>query len=410
MASPRYERVSFAGHSGEMLDARLDLPAGAPRAVALFAHCFTCSKDSPAATFVARALTETGIAVLRFDFTGLGGSDGDFANTDFSSNVADLIAAADYLRGRGLAPQILIGHSLGGAAAIIAAHDIAEVRAVATVGAPAEAAHVQRYIKSPPGGETSGDGNKKVEIAGRSFEISDSLLDDLAGQKITEAASHLRRALLIFHSPRDEVVDVDNAARLFMAAKHPKSFVSLDDADHLLTRRADAAYVGRVLSAWASRYLPKAEEDAEPAADEGTVLVRETRTGRYMQDVFSGAHRLTADEPEKAGGNDAGPSPYDYLSIALGACTSMTLRMYVERKDWPLARVSVAVRHEKIHAEDCAECHAEPGTRIDRFTREITIEGDVDAEQRRRLMEIADKCPVHKTLHSPVDVVTKLVE
>lgn len=402
--------VTFTGSSGDTLAARLDLPAGRPKAYALFAHCFTGSMDFLASARIADELTEYGIAVLRFDFTGLGHSEGEFANTNFSSNIQDLLKAADYLRDNFEAPEILIGHSLGGAAVIAAATDIPEVKAVATIGAPADAQHVVRNFAARLD-EIERKGFATVKLAGRDFTIKKQFLDDLEAYSVAERAAALHKALLIFHAPLDATVGIENAAAIYDAAKHPKSFISLDDADHLLSRRADAAYVARVVSAWASRYIVDGEEGGilPYPGPEDVVSVAETRAGKFQAEVVAGAHRLLADEPIAQGGMDSGPSPYDFLSIALGACTSMTLRLYAERKKLPLEGVKVQVRHGKVHAEDCAECENREG-RVDRFEREIHVSGDLDDTARQRLLEIADKCPVHRTLESSSVIVTKLAE
>ncbi len=399
------EKPSFTGAGGETLAARLDLPAGEPAAYALFAHCFTCSKDIFAAQRIAAGLAERDIAVLRFDFTGLGHSEGEFANTNFSSNVDDLVRAADVLRATRQAPKLLVGHSLGGAAMLAAAARVPEAVAVATIGAPADPGHVAHLFRdSAP--EIEAKGEAVVELAGRSFRIKKQFLDDISGQNLDAAIGGLGKALLVFHAPRDATVGIENAGHIFGAAKHPKSFVSLDDADHLLSRKADAVYVARVLAAWAGRYL--GVEDARPAlqAAPGSVVVRETGAGRYAQEIAAGPHALRADEPVEYGGDDTGPGPYDLLLAALGACTSMTVRMFAERKGWPLDRVSVTLSHEKIHAEDCAECETREG-RVDRIVRRLALEGDLDGAQRARLFEIADKCPVHRTLTSEVSIVTE---
>jgi len=400
--------VRFPGSLGATLAASLDTPRVPPAAFALFAHCFTCSKDTLAASRISAALTARGIAVLRFDFTGLGGSEGDFANTNFSSNVADLIAAASWLRANHEAPRLLIGHSLGGAAVLAAAREIPEAAAVATIGAPFEPAHVRRLLAPAlPGIEAAGEAT--VELAGRAFRIKKQFLEDIGSRGNREAIAHLRKALLIFHSPRDATVDIDNAAQIYAAAKHPKSFISLDDADHLLTRKEDAAYVAAVLAAWASRYIDAPVMDAQPvpAGAPGVVTVAETREGKFTQAITVGKHQLRADEPESAGGTDSGPSPYDFLLTALGACTAMTVRMYADLKQLPLERVTVRLRHEKVHAQDCAECETREG-KIDRIEREITLKGALDEAQRGRLLEIANKCPVHRTLHSEVWITTRL--
>jgi uncharacterized OsmC-like protein/alpha/beta superfamily hydrolase len=403
------QAVTFPGAAGDTLAARLDLPSGVePLAYALFAHCFTCSKDSRAATFISEALTDAGLAVLRFDFTGLGESEGDFASTTFSSNTGDLVAAAGWLRRERQAPAILIGHSLGGAAVLAVAASVPETVAVATINAPADPAHVTHLFAADRRAEIDAAGEAEVELAGRVFRIRREFLEDIAAQKLTEAIATLRRALIVFHSPRDTIVGIDNASRIFLAARHPKSFVSLDDADHLLTRRADARYVGAVLAAWASRYLPAHPADGRSGdGPRDTVLVRETHAGKFQQEITIGPHRLLADEPTSAGGDDSGPSPYDLLTAALGACTAMTLRMYADLKKLPLDRIGVNLRHDKIHARDCSECETKEG-RIDRIERVIELEGPLDAAARAKLLEIADKCPVHRTLHSEVLIPTRL--
>ncbi len=399
------EKFDFSSAEGLKLAALLDRPDGPTRAVALFAHCFTCGKDIRAARRIAEGLKMHGIAVLRFDFTGLGASEGEFANTTFSSNVDDLVAAADHLRQTVAAPAMLIGHSLGGAAVLAAAHRIAEARAVVTIGAPFDPAHVAGLF----GGrlpEIDAKGEVEVTLHGRPFRIRRTLLDDIAEQNLAARIASLHKALLIFHAPTDEIVGIENASRIFIAAKHPKSFISLTGADHLLSRRSDDTYVANVIAAWAERYLDMAAEaEAEEDTAPGTVLVRETRHGMFQQDVIAGRHHLIADEPMQVGGLDSGPGPYDLLLAALGACTSMTLRLYADRKKLPLTRTSVRLRHNKIHAADCAECETKEGM-IDRIERVITLEGDLDAEQRARLMEMADKCPVHRTLKSEVDIRT----
>ena len=408
------EKVSFPGAGGALLAARFDRPVGPVKATALFAHCFTCSKDGHAATRIARALAGLGIATLRFDFTGLGGSDGDFANAGFSSNVGDLVAAADFLRSRGEAPQILIGHSLGGAAVLAAAARAPEAKAVATIGAPADPDHV-RHLLADAASEIEAKGVAEVAIAGRRFRIARSYLDDIGNHPLVEAIGQLHRALLIFHAPTDDTVGIDNATRIFVAARHPKSFVSLAGADHLLSRAEDGAYVASVLATWAMRYVPELSAAEPPAAKveppplEGWIEVGETRTGRFTQNIRIGRHTLTADEPASVGGDDSGPGPYDLLAAALGACTSMTLRMYAERKGWPVERVTVRLHHDKVHARDCADCESE-SKKIDRIERTIGIAGPLDAGQRQRLLEIADKCPVHQTLHRKNEIVSRLAD
>jgi uncharacterized OsmC-like protein/alpha/beta superfamily hydrolase len=399
------ERFDFTNAQGHKLAALLDRPDGPIRAVALFAHCFTCGKDNKAARLIAHGLTSHGVAVLRFDFTGLGGSEGEFANTTFSSNVDDLVAAADHLRTQIAAPAILIGHSLGGAAVLAAAHRIAEARAVVTIAAPFDPAHVAGLFGERVE-EIKSQGEVEVTLAGRSFRVRRGLLDDIAGQNLAGRIAELRKALLVFHSPTDETVGIDNASHIFTAARHPKSFISLAGADHLLRRPSDAAYVAHVIAAWADRYLEMAAPE-QPAAEAelGEVMVRETRHGTFQQEIIAGAHRFLADEPVAAGGLDSGPGPYDLLLAALGACTSMTLRLYADRKQLPLTRTRVRLRHSRIYAADCAECETKEGM-LDRIDRIVNLEGELDAGQRKRLLEIADKCPVHRTLTSEIDIRT----
>ena len=405
----RSERVDFEGSDGQRLAALLELPSSRPRAYALFAHCFTCSKDIFAAARIAGGLAERGIAVLRFDFTGLGASDGEFANSNFSSNLADLVAAANFLRARGAAPELLIGHSLGGAAVLAAAASVPEARAVATIAAPADPQHIRRLL-GDQAAAIEAKGEAEVSIGGRPFRIKRQFLEDIANHRLEEAIRSLRKALMIFHSPLDDIVGIDNASRIFAEARHPKSFVSLDRADHLLRRREDAEYVADVLAAWAQRYLGATRGTALPSvlpSAEREVVVAETGAGRFSEEIAVGRHRLAADEPVEAGGDDSGPGPYDYLLSALGACTAMTLRLYAERKGLPLERTIVRLRHDKIHAEDCADCETRVGL-LDRIERSIELQGTLDEAQRRRLLEIADKCPVHRTLTSEVKIVTTL--
>ena len=405
-----HERFQFTGSDGQQLAAALDTPEGAIHAYALFAHCFTCGKDVLAAKRIATTLASKGIAVLRFDFTGIGSSEGDFANSTFTSNVADLVRAADHLRETRKAPAILIGHSLGGAAILAAAGQIPDAKAVVTIAAPSDPAHVTNFFKDRID-DIRRDGKVEVSLAGRPFPITREFLDDVAEQQLMAHVAKLHKALLVMHAPTDDTVGIDNATHIFVTAKHPKSFVSLSGADHLLTRKGDAAYVADVIAAWAERYIdPVAAEQGDAAgAGPRPVVVRETRNSKFQNTVTVGPHQLLADEPAAAGGDDSGPGPYDYVLAGLGACTSMTMRMYAERKSLPLERVTVTLTHSKIHAEDCAECETRVGM-LDQFDRVISMEGALDAEQRKKLMEIADKCPVHRTLTSEIHIVTKAAD
>jgi uncharacterized OsmC-like protein/pimeloyl-ACP methyl ester carboxylesterase len=404
------ERFQFTGEGGHQLAASLDMPEREPLAYALFAHCFTCGKDVLAARRIAVALAAKGIAVLRFDFTGLGSSEGDFANSTFSSNVADLVRAADYLRETRKSPAILIGHSLGGAAILAAAGQIPDAKAVVTIAAPSDPAHVTGLFKDRIE-DIRKLGRVEVSLAGRPFHIKSEFLDDIAEHHLMTEVTNLHKALLVMHSPNDDTVGIDNATRIFVAAKHPKSFVSLAGADHLLSRKNDSAYVAEVIAAWTTRYLdPIVSEQAAVSGEAPrNVVVRETRNSKFQQTVAIGPHRLLADEPVAAGGEDSGPGPYDFLLAGLGACTSMTLRLYADRKSLPMERVTVTLKHSKIHAEDCAECETKAGM-LDQIERVITMDGALDAEQRTKLLEIADKCPVHRTLTSEVHIVTRAAD
>jgi uncharacterized OsmC-like protein/pimeloyl-ACP methyl ester carboxylesterase len=404
------ERFQFTSSEGHQLAASLDLPGREPQAYALFAHCFTCGKDVLAAKRIAVALAAKGIAVLRFDFTGLGSSEGDFANSTFSSNVADLVRAADHLRETRKGPAILIGHSLGGAAILAAAGQIPDTRAVVTIAAPSDPAHVTGLFKDRIE-DIRKHGKVEVSLAGRPFNIKREFLDDIAEHGMMAHVTKLHKALLIMHSPTDGTVGIDNATRLFVAAKHPKSFVSLADADHLLSGKRDAAYVADVIAAWAERYIdPVAPEEAADLGEAPrNVVVRETRKSKFQQTISIGPHRMLADEPIAAGGDDTGPGPYDFVLAGLGACTSMTMRLYADRKSLPLERVTVTLKHSKIYAQDCAECETKAGM-LDQIDRVIAMEGLLDAEQRKRLMEIADKCPVHRTLTSEIHIVSRAAD
>lgn len=399
------QKVDFENAAGARLAAALDLPRAGARAFACFAHCFTCSKDIAAASRISRALAEKGYGVLRFDFTGIGSSEGEFANTDFSSNVEDLVCAADFLRRAYQAPQLLVGHSLGGAAVLVAAQRIAEVRAVATIGAPSDTAHLKQALGLDLDRLAQSD-QVDVELGGRSFTITAQFVRDLEGKHLERGLQTLRKATLIMHSPVDEVVAVDHARRLFEMLKHPKSFVSLDNADHLLSRVDDSRYVADVLAAWASRFVP---EPPPTAAAEALAagLVRVGEVGeKYTQQIAVRTHRLIADEPESLGGKDRGPTPYELLQAALGACTAVTLRMYADRKGWPLQQIDVEVYKERIHAADCVDCEQTEGM-IEVLRKRIDLVGDaLDAEQRTRLLQIADRCPVNRTLKAGIRIET----
>jgi len=399
------EPVSFSGHAGDQLAARLILPNGPILATALFAHCFTCSKDIPAARRIAARLAAMGFAVLRFDFTGLGHSQGEFSNTSFTSNVEDLIAAAQFLAGRGMAPDLLIGHSLGGAAVLRARAGIPSVKGVVTLGAPFDPAHVAHHFEDYIA-EIREKGSAEVSLGGRPFRIGRQFVEDISAENLAPAIADLRAALLILHAPMDDTVAIENAARIFTSAKHPKSFVTLDNADHLITRAADAEYAAEVIAAWASRYVQFTQPAPPPGAPEGILRVSEADPDGFLQDVQSGpSHHTFADEPLAYGGTNRGMSPYGFIAAGLGACTSMTIRMYARRKALPLDGISVDVSHNKVHAQDAATGNP---SRIDEFTRVIHLRGDLTGEQAAKLLEIADKCPVHRTLEQGARVVTRI--
>ena len=403
------EVVRFEGAEGDELEGRLELPvAGDPVACALFAHCFTCSKDLKAVVHIARALARQGIAVLRFDFTGLGQSEGEFAETSFATNIEDLAAAAEFMAEAYAAPDILIGHSLGGAAVLQAAHLIPSAKAVATIAAPCDPRHVTNLIQDSIE-EIEEKGEAQVLLAGREFTIKKQFLDDLEHEAMQGKISELDKALLIFHSPVDNTVGIDNAACIYEAAKHPKSFISLDDADHLLTDEDDYAYVADVMAPWARKYIDLPPPEPVEDLPRGDRVV--TRTGEgFRTEIMAKRHPLIADEPASVGGTDTGPTPYDLLAAGLGACTGMTLRMYADRKGWPLEEVTVHLKHEKVHADDCEHCEEEGDHQLDHMERIVEIEGDLDDEQRQKLLEIADKCPVHKTFDAGIHVATQLAD
>jgi uncharacterized OsmC-like protein/pimeloyl-ACP methyl ester carboxylesterase len=405
----RTEKIEFMGHSGHLLAARLDRPdASQPAAgCVLLAHCFTCSKDIPAVRRLSQRLSALGFAVLRFDFTGLGHSQGEFENTHFTSNVRDLVLASEHLASMGLAANVLIGHSLGGAAVLAAAKHIDSAKAVVTVGAPFDPSHVAHHFAEHIEA-IKANGSAQVDLGGRPFTITRDFLDDIGGARLDADIAGLRKALLVLHSPVDTTVGIDNAAQIFQAAKHPKSFVTLDHADHMLSQPADAEYAAQVIAAWVMHYVSApAPAQHNNAAPEGTTRVVELDPQGFKQDVFAGPkHHLLADEPISAGGTDMGLTPYQLLAAGLGACTSMTIRMYARRKGWPLEHVSVDVTHAKVHAQDCAGCPDTGHSKIDEFTRLIRLTGTLSPEQHATLIAIADKCPVHRTLEATAHIVT----
>ncbi|MGR7811950.1 bifunctional alpha/beta hydrolase/OsmC family protein [Lacinutrix undariae] len=400
------QKVNFTNAEGQQLVGRLELPINQhAHNYVIFAHCFTCNKNLSAVKNISRELTANGFGVLRFDFTGLGESDGDFENTNFSGNVDDLISASNYLKENYTAPTLLIGHSLGGAAAIFAAAEIESVKAVATVGAPSHPKHVQHLIQSSVD-EIKTTGQANVNIGGRPFTIKKQFLDDIETKSLPDVAKNLRKALLVMHSPQDTTVGIENAEAIYIAAKHPKSFVSLDGADHLLMKKEDSIYVGNVIATWAKRYIsiPKTET---LSTSHQAVASLDAQDG-FTTQMTVGNHIMMADEPTSYGGNDFGPSPYELVSAGLSACTAMTVQMYTKRKGWDLQNIQVHTSHTKVTTQ-IVENGENKDIKIDTFNREIQLKGNLDDKQTQRILQIADKCPVHKTLHSDIQVITKLV-
>lgn len=403
------QKVSFENKEGQELIGRLELPVDRhPHNFALFAHCFTCTKNLSAVRNISKALIANGFGVLRFDFTGLGESEGDFADTNFSGNVEDLIAAAEFLKEKHDSPTLLIGHSLGGSAVIFAATAIESVKAIATIGAPSNPIHVKHLLKSGIE-EIKETGQAVINLSGRDFTIKKQFLDDLESKSLPETVKSLRKPLLVMHSPQDDTVGIKNAEEIYLAAHHPKSFVSLDGADHLLFNKNDSIYVGEVVSGWAKRYLDISEKVSEELKTKSHVVASLDTEDKFTTQMKVGNHYMLADEPESYGGNDFGPSPYELVSAGLSACTAMTVQMYTKRKGWPLENIEVHTSYDKKHAEDCEDCEKD-SAKIDTFEREIRLTGGLDEKQKARILEIADKCPVHKTLHSETQVITKLVE
>ena len=400
------KRVEFSGHAGNRLAGALGLPARAePKGFVLFAHCFSCGKDSLAAARISRALVAHGYAVLRFDFTGLGDSQGDFGNTGFASNVDDLVAAAAFLREEMAGPSLLVGHSLGGTAVIAAAARIPEVKAVVTIGSPAQPSHVLKNISLR---KADDDGSDRALIGGREFAVQPAFVEQFQQAAATESLATMKKALLVLHAPLDEVVGIDEAGKIFQAAKHPKSFIALDGANHLLTRTADAQYVADTITAWVSRYLPQPPKEDDKPVTGGHVRVDEL-DHKFLRQIATDDHAWLSDEPKSMGGGNLGPDPYEHLLAALGACTSMTIRMYANRKNIPLEEVEVMLSHERRYVDDCDNCE-QPQAKLEVISRSISLQGDLNEAQVARLLAIADRCPVHRTIESGPVIETSLVQ
>lgn len=401
-------RLNIQNSKGFQLQAYLELPANQkPKNYAIFAHCFTCNSTLKPVKNISRALTLHGFGVVRFDFTGLGKSEGEFADSYFSANVDDLLAVSDYMKQHYQAPTLLVGHSLGGAAVIVAASKLASVKAVATIGAPATTEHVKKHF-SHHVQEIAAKGDVEVNIGGRPFKISQEFVDDFDKTDLPEITKNLRKPILIMHAPFDKVVGIDNAHQLYQAAHHPKSFISLNDADHLLLESKDSIYVGNMIGTWVQGYFET--EDNEMLDIEGEQLVAHLNLteDNFTTSIQTANHSFNADEPESVGGDDFGPSPYDFLSAALASCTVMTLKIYAERRKWDLQEVYAYITYSRKHSVDLQE-DIEKTTKIDHLLKKLKFIGNLDESQKLKLKEIASKCPVHKTLLSDITIETELI-
>ncbi|MFT4780963.1 MAG: putative OsmC-like protein/pimeloyl-ACP methyl ester carboxylesterase [Psychroserpens sp.] len=401
------QKLKVINKKGHKLQAYLELPANQkPNYFAIFAHCFTCSSSLSAVRNISRALTNHGFGIVRFDFTGLGRSEGEFADSHFSANVDDLIAVSDFIKEHYEAPSLLVGHSLGGAAVLVAASKLDNIKAVATVGAPATISHV-KHLFSHGIDDIKNKGRVAVNIGGRPFKIDEEFVSDFDKTDLPAVVKALRKPLLILHSPTDTIVGIKNAEQLYNNAHHPKSFVTLDDADHLLSKTRDSSYAGDIIGAWVKRYFPQQENKMLDTSGEQLVAHLNLKEDNFTTTIQTAKHNFIADEPDSVGGDDFGPSPYDFISAGLAACTVMTLKIYAERKKWDLQEVYAHITYSKKHSDDLMLDVDKP-TRIDHLSKKLTFIGDLDESQRQRLKEIASKCPVHKTLQSEVIIDTEL--
>jgi putative redox protein len=402
----RSTRLKIENRKGLILNAHLELPANQkPNYYAIFAHCFTCSSSLSAVKHVSRALTKHGFAVLRFDFTGLGRSEGDFVDSHFSANVNDLLDVNNYMIKHYEAPSLLVGHSLGGAAVLVAASKLETVKAIATVGAPATVGHVKHLFSDKINDE---DGSVEVNIGGRPFIINQEFVSEFDKTDLPSIVKNLRKPLLIMHAPFDKIVGIENAEQLYKNAFHPKSFVTLDDTDHLLTNEKDSHYVGEVIGTWAQRYFPKVENVMLSTEGEQLVGHLNIVEDNFTTSIQTKNHSFIADEPASIGGSDFGPSPYEYLNAALASCTVMTLKMYAERKQWDLQEVYVYISHSRKHSDDL-QIEVEKPKYLDHINKKLKFVGNLDESQKKRLKEIASRCPVHRTIESQVIFNTEVI-
>lgn len=402
-------RLNIQNSKGHKLQAFLELPADQkPQHFAIFAHCFTCSSALGAARNISRSLTGHGFGVVRFDFTGLGRSEGEFADSHFSANVEDLLAVNNYLIENYQAPSLLVGHSLGGAAVIVAASKLENIKAVATVGAPATVSHVM-HLFSHGIENVKQKGEVEVNIGGRPFKIDEAFVADFGKTDLPDITKNLRKPILIMHAPFDAIVSIENAHQLYKDAHHPKSFVSLDDADHLLTKSKDSLYVGNMIGTWVQRYFEPKDNSILQTKGEQLVAHLNVLEDKFTTSIQTKKHHFIADEPESVGGSDFGPSPYDFLSAGLAACTVMTLKMYAQRKKWDLQEVYVYITYSKKHSDDLM-LDLEKPLQVDHLQKRLKFIGDLDEKQKARLKEIASKCPVHKTLITHTVIETELLD
>lgn len=400
------QKITFENSRGEKLSARIAFPIDRkPHNFAVFANCFTSNKNFKAIRYITQSLTAEGFGVLSFDFTGLGESEGNFAGTAFSSSVDDLICAANYLKENYVAPTLIVGHSLGGAAVILAASQVDEIKAVVTSGTPSARQHVRNLLKSGIE-EIEENGVAEVDIGGRPFTVKKEFIDDLVNQKLPGVVKQIRKSYLGLHSAQDTIVGIENESELYLAVRHPRSFISPDGADHLLSKEKDACCAGDLIVTWAKRYveIPEIEE----LSTQSRVVAYLDTSEKFTTHIKADQRSLIADEPENFGANVFGPSPYQLVASGLATCTLMTLHLYAELKKWDLQEVFRHIRHETTHLEDWKDCE-NPKAQIDKFTRDLELIGDLDVEQKQKLLEVSGKCPVHQPPENVAHIETRMI-